>query len=247
MTGLAELGARICIMGPSNSGKSTMAVAIARARGMGAVHLDQLYHRPGTDWVARPAGEFAALHEAAVAGGVLGDGGELLAAAAAAAGAGDGVDPAGCSYGRELVSVCAAMLVRSRPAGGARGGAGQRAVGDDALHCGGDAGESEAVSGDVWRGGGGEGLAGLAGGGAGVLSAEWVAKVGWVPPGWRFRGGWGGGYWRVRAGSGWWGQAGSAAVASQVSAVWRGVTGAFVAGAADVVTVGGAAGRGRRA
>ena len=67
MTGLAELGARICIMGPSNSGKSTMAVAIARARGMATVHLDQLYHRPGTDWVARPAGEFAALHDAAVA------------------------------------------------------------------------------------------------------------------------------------------------------------------------------------
>lgn len=65
---LDELGPRICIMGPSNSGKSTLAVAIAAARGLVAVHLDQLHHLPHTDWLPRPAAEFAALHDAAVRG-----------------------------------------------------------------------------------------------------------------------------------------------------------------------------------
>jgi adenylate kinase family enzyme len=63
---LDELGSRICIMGPSNSGKSTLAEAIARARGLEVVHLDQLHHLPHTDWVPRPADAFAALHDAAI-------------------------------------------------------------------------------------------------------------------------------------------------------------------------------------
>ena len=49
-----DLGPRVCIMGPSNSGKSTLAEAIARARGLPAIHLDQLYHLPDTDWQPRP-------------------------------------------------------------------------------------------------------------------------------------------------------------------------------------------------
>lgn len=65
---LDELGTRICIMGPSNSGKSTLAEAIARARDLEVVHLDQLHHLPHTDWVPRPADEFAALHDEAIAG-----------------------------------------------------------------------------------------------------------------------------------------------------------------------------------
>ncbi|MET3613222.1 adenylate kinase family enzyme [Rhizobium aquaticum] len=65
---LAELGDRICILGPSNSGKSTLANAIARKRDLPAVHLDQLYHMPGTDWVPRPREEFFALHDEAIAG-----------------------------------------------------------------------------------------------------------------------------------------------------------------------------------
>jgi len=63
---LDKLGARICIMGPSNSGKSTLAEAIARAKGLEAVHLDQLHHIPHTDWVPRSPDEFAALHDAAI-------------------------------------------------------------------------------------------------------------------------------------------------------------------------------------
>lgn len=65
---LDELGPRICIMGPSNSGKSTLADAISQARGLTAIHLDQLHHLPHTDWVPRPADEFAALHDAAILG-----------------------------------------------------------------------------------------------------------------------------------------------------------------------------------
>jgi adenylate kinase family enzyme len=63
---LDDFGPRLCIMGPSNSGKSTLAEAISRARGSEAVHLDQLHHLPHTDWVPRPADEFAALHDAAI-------------------------------------------------------------------------------------------------------------------------------------------------------------------------------------
>lgn len=65
---LDELGPRICIMGPSNSGKSTLAAAISQARGLPVVHLDQLHHLPHTDWVPRPPDEFAALHDQAITG-----------------------------------------------------------------------------------------------------------------------------------------------------------------------------------
>ncbi len=65
---LSELGDRICVFGPSNSGKSTLAVAMARQRALPVVHLDLLYHQPGTDWRPRPTEEFLALHERAIAG-----------------------------------------------------------------------------------------------------------------------------------------------------------------------------------
>lgn len=63
---LADLGERICILGPSNSGKSTLARAIARKRGLAVVHLDLLYHLPNTDWKVRPTDEFVVLHDAAI-------------------------------------------------------------------------------------------------------------------------------------------------------------------------------------
>jgi adenylate kinase family enzyme len=65
---LAELGERICILGPSNSGKSTLADAIARKRGLKPIHLDQLYHLPNTNWQPRPPNEFLALHNEAITG-----------------------------------------------------------------------------------------------------------------------------------------------------------------------------------
>lgn len=67
MPSLDELGPRICIMGPSNSGKSTLADAIGRARNLPPIHLDQLRHQPDTDWIERPDAEFAILHDAAIA------------------------------------------------------------------------------------------------------------------------------------------------------------------------------------
>ena len=65
---LSALGERICILGPSNSGKSTLASAIARKLQLPAVHLDVLFHVPRTDWQPRPYAEFERLHGIAVAG-----------------------------------------------------------------------------------------------------------------------------------------------------------------------------------
>lgn len=64
---LGDLGQRICVLGPSNSGKSTMAQAIGRGRDCLIVHLDQLWHLPNTAWTPRPRQDFAALYEAALA------------------------------------------------------------------------------------------------------------------------------------------------------------------------------------
>lgn len=64
---LEALGQRIMICGPSNSGKSTLAVAMARKLGQPApIHLDLFRHLPNTNWVQRPDEEFAALHDAAI-------------------------------------------------------------------------------------------------------------------------------------------------------------------------------------
>lgn len=65
---LSELGERICIVGPSNSGKSTLAAAISRKIGLPLVHLDQLHHYPDTAWQMRPNAEFQALHQQAIEG-----------------------------------------------------------------------------------------------------------------------------------------------------------------------------------
>ena len=66
MLPLSALGQRIIILGPSNSGKSTLAVSIARKQAMIAVHLDQLRHIPNTNWQERPDADFAQLHNAAI-------------------------------------------------------------------------------------------------------------------------------------------------------------------------------------
>lgn len=65
---LSELGARICVLGPSNSGKSTLAAAIGRKLDIEVVPLDQLHHIPSSDWRPRPAKEFLALHDEAING-----------------------------------------------------------------------------------------------------------------------------------------------------------------------------------
>jgi adenylate kinase family enzyme len=63
---LAALGPRIMICGPSNSGKSTLAVAMAAKLGCETFHVDLFRHLPDTDWVQRSDAEFAALHDAAI-------------------------------------------------------------------------------------------------------------------------------------------------------------------------------------
>lgn len=66
MITLVELGPRICIVGPSNSGKSTLAHAIGQATGLPVIHLDQFRHLPHTDWQHRPEADFLTLHDAAI-------------------------------------------------------------------------------------------------------------------------------------------------------------------------------------
>lgn len=66
MLPLSALGDRIMVMGPSNAGKSTLAVALASKLGAPAVHLDQLHHQPNSNWVPRPKAEFIALHNEAI-------------------------------------------------------------------------------------------------------------------------------------------------------------------------------------
>jgi adenylate kinase family enzyme len=67
MLPLSALGRRICIFGPSNAGKSTLAVAIGRELDLPVVHLDLLRHLPHTDWRQRPDADFKTLHDAAIA------------------------------------------------------------------------------------------------------------------------------------------------------------------------------------
>ncbi|MBE8596142.1 GTPase [Xenorhabdus sp. BG5] len=63
---LSDLGNRICIMGPSNSGKSTLANAISRKCNLKVIHLDQLFHLPNTNWQERSVDEFISLHDMAI-------------------------------------------------------------------------------------------------------------------------------------------------------------------------------------
>lgn len=66
MLPLDAFGNRIMVLGPSNSGKSTLALAIADKLNLPVVHLDQLQHLPNTDWQARPESEFKTLHDDAI-------------------------------------------------------------------------------------------------------------------------------------------------------------------------------------
>ncbi len=62
------LGPRICIIGPSSSGKSTLATLIGQKTNRKVVHLDQLAHEPNTDWRRRSNMEFIADHDTAIMG-----------------------------------------------------------------------------------------------------------------------------------------------------------------------------------
>jgi adenylate kinase family enzyme len=58
MFDLRSLGQRICIIGPSNSGKSTLAKHLGHALNLPIYHLDQIAHIPGTKWLPRPFKDF---------------------------------------------------------------------------------------------------------------------------------------------------------------------------------------------
>lgn len=66
MRPLSAFGERIMVMGPSNAGKSTLAVAMANTLDLPVIHLDRLQHLPNTDWQARPEADFKALHDQAI-------------------------------------------------------------------------------------------------------------------------------------------------------------------------------------
>ena len=63
---LEKLGRRICIIGPSNSGKSTLADRLAAALAVPVFHLDQLAHHPGSAWQRRDDADFLHDHDQAV-------------------------------------------------------------------------------------------------------------------------------------------------------------------------------------
>jgi adenylate kinase family enzyme len=64
---LEEFGRRIMIVGPTNAGKSTLAVALGNKLGVPVHHIDLYRHAPYTNWQTRSDEEFHALHAAAVA------------------------------------------------------------------------------------------------------------------------------------------------------------------------------------
>ena len=57
-------GKRICIIGPSCSGKSTLAEKLGEILNYPVLHLDQIAHIPQTNWVERPREETQKDHDA---------------------------------------------------------------------------------------------------------------------------------------------------------------------------------------
>ncbi len=66
MMDLSFLGPRVCVIGPSSSGKSTLAVALGKRLGLPVVHLDQWAHEPGTNWNRRPDDVWVKDHDALI-------------------------------------------------------------------------------------------------------------------------------------------------------------------------------------
>lgn len=57
---------KIAIIGPGGAGKSTVARALGEILGIGVIHLDRLFWRPG--WVETPPEEWACIQRGLVAG-----------------------------------------------------------------------------------------------------------------------------------------------------------------------------------
>ena len=65
---LETLGPRIIVLGTSNAGKSTLALALSRKLQRQVVFLDLLRHLPDTDWELRDLASFERLHLHALEG-----------------------------------------------------------------------------------------------------------------------------------------------------------------------------------
>lgn len=63
MIALEKLGHRICIIGNSSAGKSTLALAIAQAKNLSVCHLDQVAHIPNTNWQLKDKSLLKAEHQ----------------------------------------------------------------------------------------------------------------------------------------------------------------------------------------
>lgn len=60
---LEDLGERICIIGPSNSGKSTLAMTLSERLNLKCYHLDQIAHIPNSNWRRKSNNDFIQEHD----------------------------------------------------------------------------------------------------------------------------------------------------------------------------------------
>ncbi|MDR1697012.1 MAG: hypothetical protein LBR41_02200, partial [Rickettsiales bacterium] len=58
-----NFGKRICVIGPSNSGKSTFSAKLAKILDYPLLHIDQIAHIPNTGWVRAPREETQSKHD----------------------------------------------------------------------------------------------------------------------------------------------------------------------------------------
>lgn len=63
MIPLKDLGKKICIIGPSSGGKSTLAQILGERLQVNVCHLDQIAHVPGTNWQPRDKELFRKDHD----------------------------------------------------------------------------------------------------------------------------------------------------------------------------------------
>ncbi|MDX2027858.1 MAG: adenylate kinase [Alphaproteobacteria bacterium] len=68
MLELKQLGHRICIIGPSHSGKSMLTHMLGQKTSFPVFHLDQFAHEPYTKWKRRSDQDFRIDHEKIISG-----------------------------------------------------------------------------------------------------------------------------------------------------------------------------------
>lgn len=58
-----KIGNKICIIGLSSSGKSTLADKISKIKSLKLLHIDQIAHVPNTNWEQRKTDEYREIHD----------------------------------------------------------------------------------------------------------------------------------------------------------------------------------------